>query len=68
MTWSSRRGSVGYRPREAVLVPTGGAVELPRDFFYNKGMDDQWPMLRVDEVEFSDGSTWVDPDRPAKDR
>ena len=53
----------GYHPLEAVIVPAGGAVDWPRDFFYHENPDGELPTLRVDEVEFTDGTLWVNRDR-----
>jgi hypothetical protein len=44
-------------------VPAGGAVDWRRDFFYRKNLDGDFPTLRVDEVEFTDGTVWENPHR-----
>ena len=53
----------GYAPREGVIVPAGGEVDWPRDFFYHKNLDGDFPTLRVDHVEFTDGTGWDYPHR-----
>jgi hypothetical protein len=53
----------GYAPREGVIVPAGGEVDWPRDFFYHKNLDGDFPTLRVDHVEFTDGTVWDNPHR-----
>jgi len=52
-----------YAPLEGVIVPAGGAVDWPRDFLYRKNLDGDFPTLRVDQVEFTDGTVWDNPAR-----
>ena len=53
----------GYAPLEGVIVPAGGEVDWPQDFFYKPNFDGVFPTLRVDEVEFTDGTVWENPRR-----
>jgi len=54
----------GYEPLEGVIVPVGGTVDCEPDFSYRKNPDGGLPALRVDEVEFTDGTVWGNPDSP----
>ena len=53
----------GYAPLEGVIVPAGGEVDWPGNFFYKKNLDGDFPTLRIDEVEFTDGTQWGNPHR-----
>lgn len=53
----------GYAPLEGVIVPAGGEVDWPRDFRYKPNFDGVFPALRVEEVEFTDGTVLENPHR-----
>jgi hypothetical protein len=53
----------GYAPLEGVIVPAGGEVDWPRDFLYKPNFDGVFPTLRVEEVEFTDGTVLENPQR-----
>ena len=53
----------GYAPLEGVIVPAGGQFDWPRDFRYKPNFDGVFPTLRVEEVEFTDGTVLENPHR-----